>query len=202
MKSTKQPKRLRVVPFIERGNRDYGGCDRSTGDAYSSMTPDSPSDIIRGPCTPIFWFVFPIRLMRWITDRYFCHFMEIRKKNMKSTEQPKRTKSATKLSQTHWRIELCKTAIIPRFEMNVYKVIVFWQYDSYSYFKTSTEVISYWAIENLGDSKSTSRGFHPRVQMSNNTIPILMHQIRISTDDVSSVMRRRKRWKSDKMWNL
>jgi hypothetical protein len=30
-----------VVAFIERGNRDYGGCDQSTGDAYSSMAPDS-----------------------------------------------------------------------------------------------------------------------------------------------------------------
>jgi hypothetical protein len=46
---------LRVVPFIERGNRAHGGCDRSTGDAYSSMSPDPTSDIFRGPCTPILW---------------------------------------------------------------------------------------------------------------------------------------------------
>jgi hypothetical protein len=26
-------------------------------------------------CTPILWFVFPIGLMRLITDRYFCHFI-------------------------------------------------------------------------------------------------------------------------------
>jgi hypothetical protein len=66
---------LRVVPFIERGNRAHGGCDRSTGDAYSSIGPDPTSDIFRGLCTPILWFVFPIRLMRLITDRYFCHFI-------------------------------------------------------------------------------------------------------------------------------
>jgi hypothetical protein len=52
----------------------HGGCDRSAGDACSSMAPDPTSDIFRGPCTPILWFVFPIRLMRLITDRYFCHF--------------------------------------------------------------------------------------------------------------------------------
>jgi hypothetical protein len=67
---------LWVVPFLERGIRAHGGCDRSTGDAYSSMVPDTTSDILvfRGPCTPILWFVFPIRLMRLIADRYFCHF--------------------------------------------------------------------------------------------------------------------------------
>jgi hypothetical protein len=44
----------------------HGGCDRSAGDAYSSMAPVPTSDIFRGPCTPILWFVFPIRLMRLI----------------------------------------------------------------------------------------------------------------------------------------
>jgi hypothetical protein len=66
---------LRVVLFLEYGNGAHGGCDRSTGDAYSSMAPDPTSDIFRGPCTPILWFVFPIRLMRLITDRYFRHFI-------------------------------------------------------------------------------------------------------------------------------
>jgi hypothetical protein len=40
--------------------RAHGRCDRSTGDAYSSMAPDPSSDIFRGRCTPILWFVFPI----------------------------------------------------------------------------------------------------------------------------------------------
>jgi hypothetical protein len=33
------------------------------------------SDVFGGPCTPILWFVFPFRLTRLITDRYFCHFI-------------------------------------------------------------------------------------------------------------------------------
>jgi hypothetical protein len=52
----------------------HGGYDRSAGDAYSSMAPDPTSDIFRGPCTPIIWFVFPIELMRLFPVRYFCHF--------------------------------------------------------------------------------------------------------------------------------
>jgi hypothetical protein len=67
---------LRFVPFTWTGMRAHGGCDRSTGDAYSSMAPDPTSDIFRGPFTPILWFVFPIRLMRLNTDRYFCHFIQ------------------------------------------------------------------------------------------------------------------------------
>jgi hypothetical protein len=66
---------LRVVPFIYCENRVHNGCDRLTGDAYCSMAPGSTSDIFRGPCMPILWFVFPIRLIRLITVRYFCHFI-------------------------------------------------------------------------------------------------------------------------------
>jgi hypothetical protein len=47
-------------------------------DAYSSMAPDPTSDIFRGPCTPILWFVFPIGLMRLITDCYVRHFISNR----------------------------------------------------------------------------------------------------------------------------
>jgi hypothetical protein len=39
--------------FHTNRNRAHGGCDRSTGDAYSSMAPDPTSDIFRGPCAPI-----------------------------------------------------------------------------------------------------------------------------------------------------
>jgi hypothetical protein len=46
---------LRVVLFIWCGNRTHGGCDRSTGDAYSSMTPDPTSGFSRGPCKPDFY---------------------------------------------------------------------------------------------------------------------------------------------------
>jgi hypothetical protein len=58
----------------------HGGCDRSTGDAYSSMAPNPTSVIFRGLCTPILWFVFPIRLMRLITVRYFFHFIKFTEK--------------------------------------------------------------------------------------------------------------------------
>ena len=51
--------------------RAHGGCDRSAGDAYSSMAPDPTS----GSCAPILWFVFPIWLMRLNTVRYFRHFI-------------------------------------------------------------------------------------------------------------------------------
>jgi hypothetical protein len=56
----------------------HGGCDRSARDAYSSMTPDSTSDIFRGPCTPILWFVFPVGRMWLITVRYFCHSLNVK----------------------------------------------------------------------------------------------------------------------------
>jgi hypothetical protein len=65
-----------ILTFFEHGNRAHGGCDRSTGDAYSSMALAPTSDMFRGPCTPILWFVFSIRLMRLITDLYFCHFID------------------------------------------------------------------------------------------------------------------------------
>jgi hypothetical protein len=46
---------IRVVPFIEHGNRAHGGCDRSTGDAYSSMAPDPTSGVSRGSGKPDFY---------------------------------------------------------------------------------------------------------------------------------------------------
>jgi hypothetical protein len=67
---------LRIVPFTWSGNRAHGGCDQSTGDAYSSMAPDPTSGItIPKVCVcPILWFVFPTGLMRSMTNRYLCHF--------------------------------------------------------------------------------------------------------------------------------
>jgi hypothetical protein len=43
-----------------------GECDRSKGDAYTSMAPDPTSGIFRGLCTPICWFQFPIGLWDWL----------------------------------------------------------------------------------------------------------------------------------------
>jgi hypothetical protein len=57
----------------------------TAGDAYSSMAPDPTFDIhaLKGTCTctPILWLVFPIGLVWWglmrlITVRYLCHFIE------------------------------------------------------------------------------------------------------------------------------
>jgi hypothetical protein len=74
---------------------------------------------------------------------------------------------AMKFSQIRRRIELCMRENILRFEMNSKNVILFWQYNSYSYFKASTKVLSYRAAETLGDLLSTSRGLYPGVKMSN-----------------------------------
>jgi hypothetical protein len=64
--------RLSTVEIL----RAHKGCDRSTGDAYSSMAPDYTSHLFRDLCTPILWFASPIGLMRLITVYYFCHFIE------------------------------------------------------------------------------------------------------------------------------
>jgi hypothetical protein len=36
-------------------NEDHSGCDRSTGDTYSSYTPNPTSGISGGPCSPIYF---------------------------------------------------------------------------------------------------------------------------------------------------
>jgi hypothetical protein len=58
---------LRVVPSIERGNRAHGGCDRSTGGAYSSMAPDPTSDIYSEVCVrPFSDLYFLLDLRDWL----------------------------------------------------------------------------------------------------------------------------------------
>jgi hypothetical protein len=57
---------LRVVPSIERGNRAHGGCDRSAGNAYSSMARDPTSDVFGGPCTPFSDLYFLLDLRDWL----------------------------------------------------------------------------------------------------------------------------------------
>jgi hypothetical protein len=52
---------------------------------------------------------------------------------------------------------------------------------SFQYFQASTEVLSNWAVETFGDLQSTSRGLCPGVKYKIHMIPILMHQMRIST---------------------
>jgi hypothetical protein len=62
----------------------HSGCDQSAGDADSSMAPDPTSGLFRCLCTPIFLFVFPIGLMRLITDRYFLSFHSKKSSFLKS----------------------------------------------------------------------------------------------------------------------
>jgi hypothetical protein len=75
--------------------------------------------------------------------------MEIRK-IVKAVKEPKKNKyCAMKLSQIHRRIELCMREIILRFEM--IKFILFLTELFIFVFLASTEVLSYWAEETLGD---------------------------------------------------
>jgi hypothetical protein len=93
-------------------------------------------------------------------------------KNAKTVKEPIKTKqSAMKLSQIRRRIELCMREIILRFKMDLQNLIFSLQFNPNSYSKASTEVLSYWAAETLGDQhskgdqQSTSRGLNPGVNM-------------------------------------
>jgi hypothetical protein len=67
-------------------------------------------------------------------------------------------------------------------------------------YHASTEVLSYWPVETIGDLLSTSRGLDRDVKFKIYAIPILMHQMRISTTCVSSVILRPKIWISKMLW--
>jgi hypothetical protein len=78
--------------------------------------------------------------------------LEIRKKKCENwkSRRMKTKQSAMKLSQIRRRIELCLREMILRFEMNLQNLLS-WQFNSYLYFKASSEVLSNWAVETLGD---------------------------------------------------
>jgi hypothetical protein len=63
----------------------------------------------------------------------------------------KTKQNAMKLSQIRRRIELRLREIIFRFEMNLENSLFSRQFNSYSYFKESTEVLSNWAVDTLED---------------------------------------------------
>jgi hypothetical protein len=66
---------IKIVPFTYSGNNTQSGSHMSTGDAYSSYAPDPTSDIFRGPCLPILWFVFPTGLVKCNTNyKYDSNF--------------------------------------------------------------------------------------------------------------------------------
>jgi hypothetical protein len=79
--------------------------------------------------------------------------LDIRKKCEKWKSHRMKTKKECHeiLSQISQRIELCVREIILRFEMNLQNLLFSWQFNSYSYFIASTEVLSYWAVETVGD---------------------------------------------------
>jgi hypothetical protein len=100
--------------------------------------------------------------------------LEIRKKkkceNCKSRWM-KTKQSAMKLSEIRRRIKLCLREIILRFEMNLQNFLFSWQFNSYSYFKASTEVLSKWAAEAckfFEKCSNTSKKSHVHLQCVHN----------------------------------
>jgi hypothetical protein len=57
---------------------------------------------------------------------------------------------------------------------------------SYLYFQACTRILSIWAVENLGDLQFTCRDLYPAVKCEIHTIPILMHQMRISIMNIKT----------------
>ena len=86
-----------------------------------------------------------LRSLQWCSGRK-SWTSEKKGKNLMSRRM-KTKESAIKLSQIRRRIELCLREIILLFSW-IYKIyFYFWQYNSFSYFKASTEVLSNWAVE-------------------------------------------------------
>jgi hypothetical protein len=56
---------LLVVPLTWCRNRNQGRCDRSTGDAYSSLAPDSTSGVSRDPCKSGFYCGLWLRIFKF-----------------------------------------------------------------------------------------------------------------------------------------
>jgi hypothetical protein len=110
---------------------------------------------------------------------------------------------AMKLNQIRRRIELCMREIILRFEMNLKKKNFF--LDSIIHIRIFKQVPKYLAT----GLKRPSGTYSPPAEASTqgfkcktNTIPILMHQMRISTTTVSSVVLRPKKLEIRKtLWN-
>jgi hypothetical protein len=61
-----------IYPIWKKGSRRVWSIDRGCLLLHGTW---SYSDIFRGPCTTILWFVFPIGLIRLNTVRYCCLFI-------------------------------------------------------------------------------------------------------------------------------
>jgi hypothetical protein len=77
--------------------------------------------------------------------------LENREKKCDNCERADKTQSAMKTSLIRRRVELCMREIILRLKLFCKIYFFSWQFNSYSYFKVSTEVLSYWAVEILED---------------------------------------------------
>jgi hypothetical protein len=44
-------------------------------------------------------------------------------------------------------------------------IIVSWPFNFYQYFQASTDIFSYWAVENIGDLQSTGKGLEQGIKM-------------------------------------
>jgi hypothetical protein len=100
-------------------------------------------------------YMYPCSVFRLIKSLQWClgrKSWKFRRKKIENwTSRRMKTKQcAMKLSQVHRRIELCLREIILPFEMNLQNLIFSWQFNSHSYLKASTEVLSNWAVETLG----------------------------------------------------
>jgi hypothetical protein len=102
-------------------------------------------------------------------------------------KRAKKTKyCAMKLSQIRQKIELCMREIILRFEMNFKKKLLFsWQNYLYSYFKQVPKYLATGLKRPSGTNSPPAEASTQGLKYKTNTIPILMHQMRISTNQVS-----------------
>ena len=99
-----------------------------------------------------------------------------------------------KLNQIRQRVELCMREIILRFEMIFFKFYFF--LDSIIHIRIFKQVPKYLATglkRPSGTNSPQAMASTQKLKCKTNTLPILMHQMRISTNQVSSVVLRPKK---------
>jgi hypothetical protein len=115
----------------------------------------------------------------------------------KKCENDKKKKNnkycAVKLSQIRQRIELCIKEIILRFEMNSSNLIFSWENYSYFYFNHVPKHLASELRRPPGNNSPPAEASTQGLKYKTNTIPILMHQMCISINQLSSVVLRPKK---------
>jgi hypothetical protein len=130
--------------------------------------------------------------------------LEIRKKSENWKSRRMKTKQrAMKLSKIRRWIELCLRDLILRFEMNLQILLFSWQLNSYSYFKAVPKylVTGLWrhSRTNSPSAEASTQG----LKCKTNTLKMLMHQMHMSTTQVSSVMLKSEKLEiREKKWKL